>query len=81
MSGHLEDSHDPEYSQDLTNLLDRLELVDQGGQVVGQDGQQVDDVHEALNELAVIRTGEEPHEELHSEPGHVNSLKSIDEGI
>ena len=81
MSGHLEDSHDPEYSQDLTNLLDRLELVDQGGQVVGQDGQQVDDVHEALDELAVVRTGEEPHEELHSEPGHVNSLQSIDEGI
>ena len=81
MSGHLEDSHDPEYSQDLTNLLDRLELVDQGGQVVGQDGQQVDDVHEALDELAVVRAGEEPHQELHGKPSHVNRLQDINEGI
>ena len=81
MSGHLEDSHDPEYSQDLTNLLHGLQLVDQRGEVVGQDGQQVDDVHEAFDELAVIRTGEEPHEELQGEPGHVNPLQNINEGI
>ena len=81
MSGHFEYSHDPEYPEDLPDLLHRLELVHQGGEVVGQDGQQVNDVHEALDELAVVWAGEEPHQELHGEPGHVNRLQDIDECI
>ena len=56
-------------------------LVQQGGEVVGQDCQQVDDVHEALDEPTVVRTGEEPHQELHGEPSHVNRLQDINEGI
>ena len=81
MSGHFEYSHDPEYPEDLPDLLHRLELVHQGGEVVGQDGQQVNDVHEALDELAVVRAGEEPHQELHGEPGHVDRLQDINECI
>ena len=81
MPSHFEDSHDPEDPEDLPHLLHRLELVHQGGEVVGQDGQQVDDVHEAFDELAVVRAGEEPHQELHGEPSHVNRLQDINERI
>ena len=81
MTGHFEDSHDPQDPEDLPHLLHRLELVHQGGEVVGQDGQQVDDVHEALDELAVVRAGEEPHQELYREPGHVDGLQNVDHGV
>ena len=81
MTSHLEDSHDPQYPQNLSHLLHRLELIHQGGEIVGQDGQEVDDIHEAFDELAVVRAGEEPHQELHGEPGHVNRFQDINECI
>ena len=81
MSGHFEDPHDPEDPEHLAHLLDRVQLVDEGGEVVGEDGEQVDDVHEALDELAVVRAGEESHQELHCEPSHVNGLQDINECI
>ena len=77
----LEDSHDPEYAQHLADSLDRLKLVQQGGEVVRQDGQQVDDVHEALYELAVVRTGKKSDEKFYSEPGHVDCLQNVDDVV
>ena len=79
--GHFEDPHDPEDPEHLAHLLDRVQLVDEGGEVVGEDGEQVDDVHEALDELAVVRAGEEPHQELQGEPGHVDGLQNVDHGV
>ena len=63
MSRHLEDSHDSQNSQSLSNSLDRVELIDERSEVVWKNGEQVDDVHEALDELTVIRTREEPDNE------------------
>ena len=45
VAGHLEDSHDPEYSQRLSHSLDGVELVDKGGEVVWKNGKEVNDVH------------------------------------
>ena len=81
MSGHLEDPHDPEDPQHLANLLHRVQLIHKRRDEVGKDGQQVDNVHEALDELAVVRAGEEPHQELYREPGHVDGLQNVDHGV
>ena len=81
MAGHFEDSEDPEDPEELSHLHHLPHLVHEVGEVVGQDGQQVDDVHEALDELAVVRAGEEPHQELHGEPSHVNRFQDINECI
>ena len=77
MSGHFEDSHNSENPEHLAHCFDRVQLVDQGRQVVRKNGQQVNDVHEALDKLAVVRTGQKSHNELYREPSHVDGLKNI----
>lgn len=81
MTGHLEDSHDAEDSQRLSNSLDGVKLVDKGGEVVWKNGKEVNDVHEAPDKLAVVGAGEEPDNELNGEPGHVDCLQNINHRV
>ena len=78
MASHLEYSHYSQDSEDLANSLDRLELVKERREVVGEDGKKVNDVHETLDELAMIRTGEEPNKEFYCKPSHINSFQNTD---
>ena len=48
---------------------------------VRKNAKEVNDVHEAFDELAMIGTGEEPHNELDGEPGHVDCLQDINHRI
>ena len=81
MSGHFEHSHYSENSQNLADLLDRVQLVHERREVVGKNGEEVNDVHEALDELTVVRAGEEPDDELDGEPGHVDGLQDVDHRV
>ena len=51
MSGHFEHSHYSEYSQDLANLLDRVQLVHERREVVGKNGEDIHHVHPVLQKL------------------------------
>ena len=56
MSRHFEHPHYPENPQDLADLLDGVQLIHERREVVGKNGKEVNDVHEALDELAVVGT-------------------------
>ena len=59
-----EDPHDSEELRDSADLreLSDVRRVDEGdADEVGQDGEQVDDVHRALHELELARRGDQSY--------------------
>ena len=82
MAGQLEDAEDTDeadYTEDgkRHGLVVCLGLVDQErheGDIVGHDGDQVDQVHEVLEEGHMVRAGGEPEDELGREPDDADGL-------
>lgn len=81
MPGQLQDPQYPHDPEDLHHAPHVLELQhalvglgEEDGDVVRQDGQQVDDVQRALEELPLVGRGEEAQEVLHGEPGDAHGL-------
>ena len=70
MSDKLEDPenpHDPHQADHLPRLPDDLkvlETLEEEGQVEGDDGADVDDVHRVADELELVGADDESHEEL-----------------
>ena len=73
-----QDAHDAEDLDDaphVVELLGALVRLDQRQRhVVGQDGEQVDDVERALEELALVGTGPEAQHVLEREPRDADAL-------
>ena len=81
VAGQLQDPQYPHDPEDLDHAPHVLELQhalvglgQEDGDVVGQDGQQVDDVQRALEELPLVGGGEEAQQVLHGEPGDAHGL-------
>ena len=81
MPGQLQDpqySHDPEYLHHTPYILELqyalVGLREEDGDVVRQDGQQVNDIQRAFEELPLIGRGQEAEKILHGEPGNAHGL-------
>ena len=81
MSGELQDPEDPEDSEDLNDSLDVLVLAllhlvlhEEEGDVVREDGEDVNDVEAAFDEGPLVTGREEPEQELKCEPGNADGL-------
>ena len=65
-----ENPHDPHQADHLPRLPDDLEVLEtleEEGQVEGDDGADVDDVHRVPDELELVGADDESHEELECE--------------
>ena len=65
-----ENPHDPHQADHLPRLPDDLEVLEtleEEGQVEGDDGENVDDVHRVADELELVGADDESHEKLQSE--------------
>lgn len=81
MPGQLQDpqySHDPEYLHYTAHVLELqhtlVGLSQEDGDIVGQNGQQINDIQRAFEKLPLIRRREEAKEVLHGKPGNAHSL-------
>ena len=80
MARQLEHSQDSKDAQKLdeagevVEMIGGVGLVDAEWHVVGQDGDQVDHVESAPDELAAVRRGPQPHRVLEREPADAGRL-------
>lgn len=81
MPGQLQDpqySHDPKYLHHAAYVLELqhalVGLRQKDGDIVRQDGQQVNDIQRAFEELPLIGRGQEAEKVLHGEPGNAHGL-------
>ena len=68
-----QDPHHADQADHLPSLPDNLEVLqplEDEGEVEGDDGEQVDEVHGALDELELVGADGEPHEVLQGEEHH-----------
>ena len=82
VSRQLQDPEDPHHAEDLHDPLDVLVLLlaqegvllEEERDVVGEDGENVDDVEAALEEGPLVGGGQEPEDVLEGEPGDADGL-------
>lgn len=77
MSGEFQHAEDTEESENLNDFTDRSQAVEEFGNVVGEDGDDINYVHWALQEGAFVGRDGKASEVLDGEPDDAHELQVI----